>query len=181
MSDDRENDARPAKRARLDEGATNSSSAATSQAIPGSALNAPSQIETDFEREVRAGITEYICPNNLGFTGVLKQRYTDFLVNEIGLDGQVLHLKSTQVEKRKKEAKAEAPAEAEIVKPEEKIEIVEDNGVVATPVLAKEEEPAESEQPVKAVEAGEGEETFAIAAAPKKEAKEEVRLICTLS
>jgi len=106
----------------------------------------------------------------------LKQRYTDFLVNEIGLDGQVLHLKSTQVEKKKKEVKAEAPAEAEIVKPEEKIEIVEDNGVVAAPVLAKEEKPAESEQPVKAVEACEGEETFAIAAVPKKEAKEEVRL-----
>lgn len=42
-----------------------------------------------------------MCPDNLGFTGVLKQRYTDFLVNEIGLDGQVLHLRSTEVEERK--------------------------------------------------------------------------------
>ncbi|KAJ4988558.1 Multisubstrate pseudouridine synthase 7 [Stagonosporopsis vannaccii] len=175
MSDDRENDARPAKRARLDESAAHTpSAAATPQATPGSALNAPSQIETDYEREVRAGITEYICPDNLGFTGVLKQRYTDFLVNEIGLDGQVLHLKSTQVEKRKKEAKAETPVEAETVKPEQKIEIVEDAGMVAEPIAVQEEKPVEPEQPAKAVEANEGEETFAVTAAPKKEAKEEL-------
>ena len=107
MSDDRETDARPAKRARLDDSAAHTPSAAATpaQATPGSALNAPSQIETDYEKEVRAGITEYITPDNLGFTGVLKQRYTDFLVNEIGLDGQVLHLKKVGVEKKKKEAK----------------------------------------------------------------------------
>lgn len=49
---------------------------------------------------MRAGITEYVCPDNLGFTGVLKQRYTDFLVNEIGLDGEVVHLRSTEVQRR---------------------------------------------------------------------------------
>lgn len=178
MSDDRENDVRPAKRARLDDSAAHTPAAATPQATPGSALNAPSQIETDYEREVRAGITEYICPENLGFTGVLKQRYTDFLVNEIGLDGQVLHLKSTHVEKRKKDVKAEAPVETERVRPEEKIDIVEDS---AAPVTPKEEKPAEPEQPAKVAEANDGEETFAIAAAPKKEAKAEVCPTHTLS
>ncbi|XP_014554192.1 hypothetical protein COCVIDRAFT_105659 [Bipolaris victoriae FI3] len=99
--------ARPAKRARLDDdsvptfSASNSAPAATVQPIP----SAPTGIDAELEREVRAGITEYVCPDNLGFTGVLKQRYTDFLVNEIGLDGQVLHLRSTEVE-AKKSAKA---------------------------------------------------------------------------
>ena len=183
MSDDRETDARPAKRARLDDSAAHTPSAAATpaQATPGSALNAPSQIETDYEKEVRAGITEYITPDNLGFTGVLKQRYTDFLVNEIGLDGKVLHLKKVGVEKKKKEIKAAAEAEAAAVaeapveverevKPEEKIEIKEESEVVVAPVEA----PAAPEQPVKAEEANDGEETFSIAAAPKKVVKEEV-------
>ena len=187
MSDDRETDARPAKRARLDDSAAHTPSAAATpaQATPGSALNAPSQMETEYEKEVRAGITEYITPDNLGFTGVLKQRYTDFLVNEIGLDGQVLRLKKVGAEKKKKEVKAEAEAEAEApvevevekeVKPEEKIEIREESEVVAAPVEA----PAALEQLVKAEEANDGEETFSIAAAPKKVAKEEVWLCDTL-
>ncbi|KAF2624951.1 pseudouridine synthase-like protein TruD/Pus7 [Macroventuria anomochaeta] len=176
MSDDRETNARPAKRARLDDSAAHTpSTAVTPQATPGSALNAPSQIETDYDREVRAGIAEYICPNNLGFTGVLKQRYTDFLVNEIGLNGQVLHLKSTQVEKKKKkDVRAEAPAESEEVKPEEKIEIREEYGANAAPAAPKEEKPVEAEPAAKAEETNDGEETFAIADAPKKEVKEEL-------
>lgn len=187
MSSEREIDTRPAKRARLDDSATHTpSAAATPQAVPGSALNAPSQIETEYEKEARAGITEYICPDNLGFTGVLKQRYTDFLVNEIGLDGQVLHLKSTHVEKKRREVKSEASVEAgevkeeevkvEEVKKEEKIEIKEETEASAAPVAPKEEKPAEVPQSVKVEAANDGEETFAIAAAPKKEVKEEVSL-----
>ncbi|KAF2999455.1 hypothetical protein E8E13_008004 [Curvularia kusanoi] len=182
MSDDRETDARPAKRARLDDSAAHTpSAAATPQATPGSALNAPSQIETDYEKEVRAGITEYITPDNLGFVGVLKQRYTDFLVNEIGLDGQVLHLKSVQAPKKKRESKAEAEAEAPVqveeIKPEEKIEIRGESEAVAAPVApvaAKEEVPAATAQPAKAEEANDGEETFSVTAAPKKVVKEEL-------
>lgn len=102
MSDHRDDSARPAKRARLDDNSAPTLSADTSAPAPQAATIAP--IDTDLEREVRAGITEHVCPDNLGFTGVLKQRYTDFLVNEIGLDGQVLHLKSTNVP-RKEEKK----------------------------------------------------------------------------
>jgi tRNA pseudouridine13 synthase len=184
MSDDRETDSRPAKRARLDDSAahTPSTSTATPQAAPGSALNAPSQIETDYEREVRAGITEYVCPDNLGFTGVLKQRYTDFLVNEIGLDGHVLHLKSTQVEKRQKERKKEeevkTEAPVEQVK-EEKIEIREENGDVVAPIAPAtpkdEVKPVDVEAVAKPEETNDGEETFTIGGPAKKEDKEEVR------
>lgn len=42
--------------------------------------------------EADVGITTYILPEQLAFSGTLKQRYTDFLVNEIGVDGEVVHL-----------------------------------------------------------------------------------------
>ncbi|KAG9187228.1 tRNA pseudouridine13 synthase [Alternaria panax] len=103
MSEQSDDSMRPAKRARLDDNsALTLSTAASAPAQTGPIPSAPASIDADLEREVRAGITEYVCPDNLGFTGVLKQRYTDFLVNEIGLDGQVLHLKSTEVEEKKK-------------------------------------------------------------------------------
>jgi tRNA pseudouridine13 synthase len=97
MSDPTDDTARPAKRARLDDG-----TAPTLSSTPAPQATSTPAIDEDIEREVRAGITEYVCPNNRGFTGTLKQRYTDFLVNEIGLDGKVLHLRSTEVPRRKK-------------------------------------------------------------------------------
>jgi tRNA pseudouridine13 synthase len=111
MSDHGDDSARPAKRARLDDNAPTAP-------VP--------QPDTDLEREVRAGITEYVCPDNLGFTGVLKQRYTDFLVNEIGLDGQVLRLRSMAVPKREnggegKKEKANGEAKKQV---KEKVAVV---------------------------------------------------------
>ncbi|KAK3609530.1 hypothetical protein CHS0354_007331 [Potamilus streckersoni] len=47
-------------------------------------------------REGDVGITEYICSHQ-GFHGILKQRYSDFIVNEIDLDGNVVHLTSTDI------------------------------------------------------------------------------------
>ncbi|XP_052283945.1 pseudouridylate synthase 7 homolog isoform X2 [Dreissena polymorpha] len=47
-------------------------------------------------KETDVGITEYIS-SLPGFNGVLKQRYSDFLVNEISLDGSVVHLTSTDL------------------------------------------------------------------------------------
>ncbi|KAF2715800.1 pseudouridine synthase-like protein TruD/Pus7 [Pleomassaria siparia CBS 279.74] len=96
----KDDNSRPLKRARLDD--NTSSSAIPNESISALATTAPAApiasdnitALSDLDREIRAGITEYVCPENLGFTGTLKQRYTDFLVNEIGLDGKVLHLKS---------------------------------------------------------------------------------------
>lgn len=143
-------DARPAKRARLDDPTTPSITASTADAdAPQLRAKAPVASETaaasnndnDFEREIRAGITEYVCPDNLGFTGVLKQRYTDFLVNEIGLDGEVLHLRRAGVGPGKKEEKkeevVEREAEAVVAKEsangnkERKVEAVQESGPVA--------------------------------------------------
>ncbi|KAL2824941.1 pseudouridine synthase [Aspergillus cavernicola] len=46
-------------------------------------------------REIEVGITEFVSADNEGFAGILKKRYTDFLVNEILPSGEVLHLQNT--------------------------------------------------------------------------------------
>ncbi|KAK2762301.1 hypothetical protein FQN54_001311 [Arachnomyces sp. PD_36] len=45
-------------------------------------------------KEAEVGITHFVSPGIPGFSGVLKKRYTDFLVNEIVPSGEVLHLQS---------------------------------------------------------------------------------------
>ncbi|KAI9675728.1 MAG: hypothetical protein M1817_001095 [Caeruleum heppii] len=51
------------------------------------------QTMQDEQREAQAGITEVVNPGLTRFTGILKQRYTDFLVNEILPSGEVVHLR----------------------------------------------------------------------------------------
>jgi tRNA pseudouridine13 synthase len=47
-------------------------------------------------KELDVGITEYICKETVGFNCVLKHRYSDFLVNEIDLNGNVVWIKSNE-------------------------------------------------------------------------------------
>ena len=51
-----------------------------------------SDTEDKLDKEAQCGIIQYVSPNLPGFTGILKKRYTDFLVNEILPNGQVIHL-----------------------------------------------------------------------------------------
>ncbi|ETN46157.1 uncharacterized protein HMPREF1541_00341 [Cyphellophora europaea CBS 101466] len=51
-------------------------------------------------KEQLVGITAFINPQQQALAGIYKKRYTDFLVNEILPNGQVLHLKSTTVTKK---------------------------------------------------------------------------------
>ncbi|KAJ8064394.1 hypothetical protein OCU04_006736 [Sclerotinia nivalis] len=53
----------------------------------------PLSSRPEHAQEVRSGILHYVNKKNPGFQGILKQRYTDFLVNEISLGGEVVHLK----------------------------------------------------------------------------------------
>jgi tRNA pseudouridine13 synthase len=100
MSDNEDIDARPQKRPRLDDSslapalAAPAATPSTSNSAPTAPIAPASTGDSDLDREIRAGINEYVSPNNLGFTGILKQRYTDFQVNEILPTGEVLHLKS---------------------------------------------------------------------------------------
>ncbi|KAJ3173412.1 hypothetical protein HDU87_007573 [Geranomyces variabilis] len=59
--------------------------------------------------EEDVGITEYIAPDIPGFTGILKTRFTDFQVNEVTLDGQIVHLVSTDVPEPPTAPTAEEP------------------------------------------------------------------------
>lgn len=65
----------------------------------------------ELEKEIKAGITEYVSPDNSGFTGILKQRYTDFLVNEILPSGQVLHLEHLTIPSNKQGLEQERKVE----------------------------------------------------------------------
>ena len=56
----------------------------------------------DFEgqrllREEDAGITEFVGKDVAGFSGILKHRYSDFHVCEIDPEGNVIHLRSTEL------------------------------------------------------------------------------------
>jgi len=100
-------DIRPAKRVRVEAPPSLASAplsrpaAAPEQKLPKAPIASDTPgTDQDAERESRAGITEYVCPGNMGFSGVLKLRYTDFMVNEIGLDGEVIHLKTIDSAKK---------------------------------------------------------------------------------
>ena len=63
----------------------------SSAALPAPAAD-PAQSSKRDDKEAQCGILEYASPDIPGFTGILKKRYTDFLVNEILPNGQVIHL-----------------------------------------------------------------------------------------
>lgn len=81
-------DTRPNKRQRLEDVKD-----ALKDSFSNSTQNTSSQ-DDQVQKEVSCGIKAFILPDVPRFSGVLKQRYTDFLVNEILPDGTVLHLKS---------------------------------------------------------------------------------------
>lgn len=45
-------------------------------------------------KEAEVGITDYVSTVSPGFEGIVKKRYTDFLVNEILPNGRVVHLQN---------------------------------------------------------------------------------------
>ncbi|QSZ35851.1 hypothetical protein DSL72_006973 [Monilinia vaccinii-corymbosi] len=57
------------------------------------AFDGPLSSRPEHTQEVRCGILHYVNKKNPGFQGILKQRFSDFLVNEISLGGEVVHLK----------------------------------------------------------------------------------------
>lgn len=75
-----------------DEPASNMSSASHLQP----AIIEKSDDKDRLDKEVQCGIIEFVSPHLPGFTGILKKRYTDFLVNEILPNGQVIHLNNLQ-------------------------------------------------------------------------------------
>ena len=97
-------DLRPHKRAKLEDLHTmeDKSDAAgvaptdqTLQTTLGQGNVANTSTSDDHSKELEVGITNFVDESRRVFKGILKKRYTDFLVNEILLDGSVLHLQKT--------------------------------------------------------------------------------------
>ncbi|CAD0095936.1 unnamed protein product [Aureobasidium vineae] len=91
-------------------------------------------VAAQLEQEKSAGITVF-ASQAAGFGGVVKKRYTDFLVNEISTDGTVFHLDELT-----------GPAVKAVKKVEKDVQAEEDKEKAAEPVKAepapvKEEEP----------------------------------------
>ena len=60
----------------------------------------PDSVLEQIEKERACGIMEFVSPDLLGFSGVLKKRYTDFMVHEILPSGEVVHLTSLKAPKK---------------------------------------------------------------------------------
>ncbi|KAI9726334.1 MAG: hypothetical protein M1828_001608 [Chrysothrix sp. TS-e1954] len=85
---------------------------ATVTAKENSGSNAITEVAKDpadaqLQKEQNVGITESISPNITGFQGTMKQRYTDFIVNEVLPSGEILHL--TELRPQTTKALPQAP------------------------------------------------------------------------
>ncbi|KAF3926792.1 hypothetical protein ABW20_dc0100022 [Dactylellina cionopaga] len=99
------------------------------------------RVEKFVRSEESVGITQYLNPDAVGFQGLLKQRYTDFLVNEVGKDGAVLRLQSLHIEKKKK--RGSAPTAEERIQSEILITdptAINGNGSASASKIASEQE-----------------------------------------
>ncbi|CAG8889683.1 unnamed protein product [Penicillium nalgiovense] len=61
-------------------------------------------------KEVEVGITEFVSNDTEGFSGILKKRYTDFMVNEIMTTGEVVHLQFNDTTTETNESAPPTPA-----------------------------------------------------------------------
>lgn len=91
-------------------------------------------------KEEDVGITEYTTPDCKGFVGILKQRFSDFVVREITLDGEVLFLKDIDGKSLQESifGKEEA-SPATVLPPEEAVQgtIDEMTKIYPTPISAE--------------------------------------------
>ena len=93
--------------------------------------------------EKDVGITLFLSPDVTGFKGQIKQRYTDFLVNEIDKDGNVLHLTDKGFKmpetKEKPEANGEQQGEPQQQQQQEqeKLELTEEQRTQLTDIFGE--------------------------------------------
>lgn len=95
---DSTSDEPPLKRAKLDNDGRGANLESPSTVTPGQhdlrvSTMADNAGTDDHAKELEVGITAFIDASRKPFQGILKKRYTDFLVNEILPDGSVVHLR----------------------------------------------------------------------------------------
>ncbi|KAL8279139.1 hypothetical protein RQP46_008395 [Phenoliferia psychrophenolica] len=119
MSDRLEDD-RPAKKLKLEEPEVAAATPAAPDAAPnpfswaGEGGLFGSLVETLGRRastEPEVGISEYVDPDIPPFSGIIKHRFTDFLVFEVGMDGEVIRLKDIKSPAKPKAPPAEGGAD----------------------------------------------------------------------
>jgi tRNA pseudouridine13 synthase len=116
MAEEERQKGHPRKRLRLDE-AGNSVEQEEAPNVAAPKVTNIISLENDLQRELKSGITAYVNPDTTGFSGVFKQRYTDFLVNEVLPSGEVLHLVDIEDgTKRKNNGKNGAQAAEKLVR-----------------------------------------------------------------
>ena len=76
-------------------------------------------------KEEEVGIKEFMCPENPGFTCILKHRYSDFIVNEIDVDGNVVWINESKNEVIEIKDGQDAPKEE--LTEEKAIDIINNN------------------------------------------------------
>ncbi|KAJ2850711.1 multisubstrate pseudouridine synthase 7 [Coemansia brasiliensis] len=79
----------------------------------GTSATVAGQAPRAFLREEDVGISEFITPGWQGFDAIIKHRYSDFFVNEIDSQGNVVHLTSFTEADDPKPPKSEAEIEIE--------------------------------------------------------------------
>ena len=87
-------DERPAKRLKTSPEPALEYAAPKTEATSAAAGSALNQHDAVAEKEIKVGISAFVSAERPVLRGVLKQRYTDFQVNEISPDGKVYHLRS---------------------------------------------------------------------------------------
>ncbi|KAJ5642448.1 hypothetical protein N7490_006448 [Penicillium lividum] len=93
-------------------------------------------------KERGVGITELVTGNIDGFSGTLKKRYTDFLVNEITPSGQVVHLQNLSVPEalsdKKNEQQLETQETAPVAKEEDaEFKVLEEDNALLREILGE--------------------------------------------
>ncbi|RDX55545.1 tRNA pseudouridine synthase D [Lentinus brumalis] len=104
--------------------------------------------------ETDVGISEYIGFDVPKIEGIIKQRFTDFLVFEVDLDSQVIHLKSLGMPSSSKKG-ADAPAaagEPDSVPPEEPESSDTKESTAPTPAAEQPSEPTTADPPQEATQ-----------------------------
>ena len=87
-------DERPAKRFKTSPDLASGRGVPNSETISAASSVLLEQHDAVAEKETKVGISAFVSTERPVLRGILKQRYTDFQVNEISPDGKVYHLKS---------------------------------------------------------------------------------------
>ncbi|KAK7526148.1 pseudouridine synthase-like protein TruD/Pus7 [Phyllosticta citriasiana] len=150
---------RPAKRQRVEGEVTMTDADADATTNPGAQClsqtlelvadgTARKDLEDQLAKEIRVGVDQFTSPETSGFIGVFKQRYHDFMVNEIAIDGTVWHLEQDAgFEAAEKKAQIEAAAEEKEKEKEKESQAKEE---VKEPAKPAEEPAGEPEEQPKA-------------------------------